>query len=231
MSFTGVLLAYEQEVLAWARQGNYLLVVPQSPPMSATDLVRRAGEIAPAGARTSLVVTNDPRAPVTLSMGRQGMVLLNPYSGQIIEDSARQPEEFFHRIEELHRYLGARAGGVGAAITGAANAAFLLLVISGIYIWMPDVWRWPAVKFRMLFKSRPANGKVRDFNWHHVFGFWAVIPLFLIALSGLVISYGWASNLVYRSFGEQPPQRVGPPREAEGCRAGGAWERVRRRHG
>jgi len=61
----------------------------------------------------------------------------------------------------------------------------------------------------MLFQSRYVNGKVRDFNWHHVFSFWMLIPLFLIALSGVVISYPWASNLVYKVYGEEAPRRGG----------------------
>ena len=50
-----------------------------------------------------------------------------------------------------------------------------------------------------------AAGKARDFNRHNVIGFWGAIPLFLIVLSGVVISYPWASDLVYSLAGENPP--------------------------
>jgi uncharacterized iron-regulated membrane protein len=36
-----------------------------------------------------------------------------------------------------------------------------------------------------------------------------LVPLFLIALSGAIISFPWASNLVYAAYGEEPPQRGG----------------------
>ena len=61
------------------------------------------------------------------------------------------------------------------------------------------------------------RGKARDFNWHNVIGLWCAVPLFVVVLSGVVISYPWASDLVYRVAGEAPPARAR-------CRAaGGAW--------
>src|SRR5690606_304820 len=74
---------------------------------------------------------------------------------------------------------------------------------------LPAVWRWRTVRGVLLFQRRYVNAKVRDFNWHHVCGAWMLVPLFLIAVSGAVISFPWASNLVYAAFGEQPPQRGG----------------------
>jgi uncharacterized iron-regulated membrane protein len=60
--------------------------------------------------------------------------------------------------------------------------------------------------------KRGLAGKPRDFNWHNTIGFWSLVPLFVIVLSGVVISYTWAGNLVYRIAGEAPPaQRPAQP--------------------
>ena len=48
------------------------------------------------------------------------------------------------------------------------------------------------------------SGKARDFNWHNVIGLWCAVPLFFVVAGALVISYPWASNLVYRLAGSQP---------------------------
>jgi uncharacterized iron-regulated membrane protein len=40
--------------------------------------------------------------------------------------------------------------------------------------------------------------------------------LLLVILSATVFSYPWASNLVYRVWGEEPPVRGGPPRADTG---------------
>ena len=47
----------------------------------------------------------------------------------------------------------------------------------------------------------------RDFNWHHVFAFWAAIPLIVIIPTASVFNYGWANTLVYTLAGDHPPER------------------------
>ena len=61
----------------------------------------------------------------------------------------------------------------------------------------------------MTWFRRGLPGKARDFNWHNVIGFWSAVPLFIVVLSATVISYPWASNLVYRLVGEVPPAQGG----------------------
>jgi uncharacterized iron-regulated membrane protein len=46
------------------------------------------------------------------------------------------------------------------------------------------------------------RGKARDFNWHHVFGFFAAIPLVFVVASGVVISYPWANQLLQQFRGQ-----------------------------
>jgi len=77
----------------------------------------------------------------------------------------------------------------------------------------------------VLFFRRGLRAKARDFNWHHVIGFWSFVPLAVIVASAVVISYPWASNLVYRLAGEEPPAQQGPGGGAPGG-AGGATARA-----
>lgn len=60
--------------------------------------------------------------------------------------------------------------------------------------------KWGVTWFR-----RRLPGKARDFNWHNVIGFWSAVPLFVVVISGVVISYPRASDLAYRAVGEKPP--------------------------
>jgi uncharacterized iron-regulated membrane protein len=71
----------------------------------------------------------------------------------------------------------------------------------------------------LLFNAKAATSKARDFNWHHVFGIWSAVPLAVVVATATVFSYPWASDLVYRAFGEEPPVRGGggrggPPQAA-----------------
>lgn len=59
----------------------------------------------------------------------------------------------------------------------------------------------------MCFQGNARSGQARDFNWHHVFGFWAALPLAVIVATATVFNYSWANDMVYRLAGETPPQR------------------------
>ena len=79
-----------------------------------------------------------------------------------------------------------------------------MLVVTGAYLWLPKAWTRLQLRNITWFR-RGLPGKARDFNWHNTIGFWSFVPLFVVVLSATVISYPWASNLVYRAVGEQPP--------------------------
>jgi uncharacterized iron-regulated membrane protein len=105
----------------------------------------------------------------------------------------------------------------GRLITGASNAGFLFLVLSGTYLWVPRVISSAHVR-QVLWFRRGLTGKARDFNWHNAIGIWSAAPLALVVAGAIPISYGWAGNLVYRLAGEAPPARsaqapVEAPRE------------------
>ena len=48
------------------------------------------------------------------------------------------------------------------------------------------------------------------FNWHNVFGLWSAVPLFIVVLTAVPISYAWANDLLYRLTGTEPPALQGP---------------------
>ena len=154
--------------------------------------------------------------------------LLDPYTGAVINDASTATRGFFRTVEDWHRWLGGDPRSTRANLLDYANLAFLFITVSGLYLWLPAVWRWRTVRGVLLFQRRYINAKVRDFNWHQVFGIWMLVPLFVIALSGVVISFPWASNAVYAAFGEQPPQRGGPPGGPGGARRGPAAARPER---
>ncbi len=87
---------------------------------------------------------------------------------------------------------------------------FLFLVLSGIYLWLPKIYVRATLRARVWFNASNSDANTRDFNWHHVFGFWAAIPLVVIISTATVFNYSWANNLVYQLAGEEPPVRGAP---------------------
>ena len=207
MSATGVLLTYERQMIAAQVQSNRGQLT-QTAALDADQLATIALAAAPAGSQVSLVFDADPAMPVTATAGRESL-LLHPATGAVLPDAAAGMRAFFQTMKEWHRRLGSDSRSLPANLMDLANLLFVFIIVSGIYLWLPAVWRWRTVRGLVLFKTHYVNGKTRDFNWHHVMSFWMLIPLFLVAVSGVVISYPWASNLVYAVYGEAAPQRGG----------------------
>lgn len=213
MSVTGVLLMYERQILAWSAQSHYVPVEQQGEALPLDQLLFITENEHPELNAGSMVVSNNPGAPVELRAGRAGGIALNPYTGEEMETGSPRLEGFFRALTGWHRWFNVSGEGrdTARAITGASNLLFLFLVISGFYLWFPSVWKWVMFRTRLVFNARATNSKARDWNWHHVFGFWSAIPLVFVVATAAVFNYGWANNLVYQVFGEQPPTRGGPP--------------------
>jgi uncharacterized iron-regulated membrane protein len=213
MSVTGVLLAYERQITSWADTRGYNVLRPspssERPPPEA--LLAKVRETQPASP-SALTLRSDPEAPAQVSFGRERTIFVNPYTGEVLGEGSTGVRVFFRKVTDWHRWLGAEgeSRAVGRAVTGACNLAFLFIVASGIYLWWPRKWSRPVIRGVTWFK-RGLRGRARDFNWHNTFGFWSAIPLFIVVLSSVVISYTWASNLVYRLAGEEPPARSSTP--------------------
>ncbi len=216
MSVTGVLLTYEKQMTLSADKSEYNVAPTGSnaAPLTPEMLLAKVSE---SGAvPSSVTIRADAGAPASVSFpnanGRgERNVFINPYTGATLGEGAQGTRHFFHTVTDLHRWIAMEGEGraVGKAITGVSNLLFLFIVVSGLYLWFPRSWTMAQIKQIIWFK-RGMPSKARDFNWHNVIGFWCCLPLFVVVLGGVIISYPWASNLVFRAAGENPPSA--PPR-------------------
>ncbi len=240
MSVTGVLLTYEKQMLAWADLRHFRSAPSPGARRVPIDALLAKVREEKGSLPATVTLRSHPSDPVAFVFGRESTVYANPYTGELLGEGSAGLRSFFRVVTDWHRWLGAGTEGraTGKAITGACNLAFLFIVCSGLYLCWPRNWTWPSVRSVILFRGG-LSGKARDFNWHNTFGFWCCVPLFFIVLGGTVISYSWASNLVYRAVGEDPPARRGPgpgaagpggPREP-GSRRGGSEDGQQRPEG
>ncbi|HEX8282680.1 MAG TPA: PepSY-associated TM helix domain-containing protein [Pyrinomonadaceae bacterium] len=227
MSVTGVLLAYERQITAWADTRGYEVSrpSPDAARLSVEALLARARESQQA-APGAVTLYSDAGKPAAVSFQGGRTLFLNPYTGEVFGEGSQRVRAFFRAVTDWHRWLGAggESRAVGRAVTGASNLLFLFIVASGFYLWWPRRWTRKSVRAVTWFRGGQ-GGKARDFNWHNVIGFWSAVPLFVVVLSGVVISYTWASNLVYKAVGEEPPaqaQRGAPPAGGAGQQGGAA---------
>jgi uncharacterized iron-regulated membrane protein len=174
------------------------------------DLISKAVAAQPDAKPSAITFYSDPVAPAMVAAQPGLNVFIDRYSGATSVGGSTAIRGFFRFATDLHRYLAMSGENlpVGGAITGACNLAFLFIVCSGIYLWWPRNWNLSSVRAVMWFKTG-LQGKARDFNWHNVFGFWTAVPLFFVVLSGVVMSYPWASTMVYKIAGSPEPVRNG----------------------
>ena len=208
LSATGVALAFEKEIVAWAeRDVRRVAAAPGATALPLDKLIAEARAAAPSGAKlASITVSRDPHEAVAVDFGRDaGVYYINPYTGAAVKPATRRTADLMRTLVEWHRYLGQSGDKrpIGKAITGAANLAFLFLACSGLWLWWPRAWNARALRPSLWFVGG-ASGKARDWNWHNTVGFWSLPVLIVLTISGAVIGYAWASDLVYRAAGEKP---------------------------
>lgn len=223
MSATGVLLAYKRQIISWADRGFQSQPVPGAQRLAVDELLAKL-QAAQSRMPSGITVRSDSAAPVAFDFGRDRTLFVDPYTGQPLGEESPRLRAFFSRVEDLHRWLGVGPENrpSGRAITGACNLSFLILVTTGPVLWWPKEWNWRNLKKITLLRGGPWV-RARDWNWHNALGFWCAVPLFLIVVTGVIMSYGWANNLLYRITGNVPPpqgQTAAPSRPERDSRQG-----------
>lgn len=203
MSLTGMLLAFEPQISDWLERDRRIV---EPPPGAARlpieTLVARAREARPDQRPSIVTLRSHPAAALVVSFGRDGgAVFVDPYRGTVL-GGLSPIHELLNKVLEWHRWLAMREAG--KPITGAANLGFLGLVVFGVYLWWPR--RWSGAALRQVTRLDPRRrGRARDLNQHNVIGIWCAPVLLVLTLTGVVMSYQWANDLLYRMTGSDPP--------------------------
>jgi uncharacterized iron-regulated membrane protein len=216
MAVTGALLTFQQSVLRIVEHPQRVVVPPADAPRLDVDLlIARVRDAIPDASIAMVTLDSDPAASAMVTYGAQRIVFVNPYTGEILGTGSTRARAFYRTVTNVHRWLAVEGEhrATARAITGACNTAFLVLAVTGLYLWWPRQWTVKHVGAVTLFRGG-LRGKARDFNWHNVIGFWCAPILIVLTASGMVISYPWASNLVYTL--------TGSPRPAPAARNGSA---------
>jgi uncharacterized iron-regulated membrane protein len=210
MCITGVLLMYERQILAFVERGQFRSgpPAPGASKLAVEELLAKTSEqLGGLSRNATLTLRSDGREPAELAVGGNSAIYIQPYTGRVLGQSrAAGWRNFFQQVTAWHRWLGVRGEGraMAKAVTGACNLAFLLLIVTGPFLWLPKQWTrqhlTPITWFR-----RGISGKARDFNWHNVFGIWSAVPLFFVVLTAVPMSYTWGNDLIYKITGTEPP--------------------------
>lgn len=208
--FTGAILVFEKEITRAFQPELYEVDVPANAvkltPSALLEKVR--SQVPDTLVVKSVQFSADASATAVVGFENAGRKKLsvNPYTGKVngwIESS-----KFFSDVRKLHRWLlnapkerGAMT--VGKMIVGVATLLFVFILLSGLFIWIPRSWKGVRNHLKVSF----GKGKIRFFYDTHVaLGFYALLFLLLMALTGLTWSFGWYRSATYALFGVQQEQ-------------------------
>ncbi len=205
MALTGSILALEPQILHFSERH-----------MIPADVVRRTDcktvgqKMASVQQQLNRSISNfqidtDPRMPNRVQFGKEEVVLANPCTGEVVKGRASRVRSFLVLVRNLHESAATtHERGSLYDVKNAANLGFLILIVTGLILWLPRQWRKSNLKAITTVRFG-LRGRARDWNLHNVAGFWFAVPLIAIVLTGAIMSYSWAEGLLYRVSGSPPP--------------------------
>lgn len=200
---TGAILVFEDEVTALCNK-DVATVEAKGDPLPFRTLVESVEKSLPDGVSVSgVVVSENPTDAykINLSKPKGAALYVNQYTGEVTGEAGRLP--FFGIIFRLHRWLLDSNPGNGAVfwgkmIVGASTIAFVVILLTGLVIWWPRNRKMLKNRFQIALKK----GKNRFwYDLHVAGGFYAMLLLLVMALTGLTWSFEWYRNGAYALFG------------------------------
>lgn len=118
---------------------------------------------------------------------------LDPYTGEIVAESPKRPGSgFFMFIMRLHRFL-LLPPAIGRPLVGIATLVFIVLLLSGVVLWSYTAVKNWKIGLGFRFKK---GGKILLYDLHNSLGFYMLVPMLIMALTGLCWSFSWYRTAV-----------------------------------
>jgi len=126
---------------------------------------------------------------------------VDPYTGKVLADNSKKTasEEFMGYVFSLHRWLlldkvespildSMTNQELGRLINGIATSLFLIGVLTGIFLWLPKKAKnWK----QGLSVKWSGNWKRINHDLHNTLAFYAILALFIMAVTGPYWSFEW----------------------------------------
>lgn len=134
----------------------------------------------------------------------------DPYRKLELGNGDQSMNRFFEVVLDLHRNL--LLGEVGRQIGGASVLMFLALMVSGFLLWIPKKLKYLKQGLTIKFSARFQR---INHDLHNVLGFYALIFLMFISITGIYITYPWVKNALVVSLGGEPISEINAASEKQ----------------
>ncbi len=187
---SGSILAFEHEIKAMFAEE--LSVEAEGEKLSLNDLEQRL-YAEHSGTLTSVEIPEEETAPFVFTIKenpeeRRGTNLqVNPYTAETLVAGANPADDFCFFFFRMHRWL-LFDSSIGRPIVGVATIIFLILSITGLVLWFPK--KIKAKNFKAGFKIKTkANWKRVNHDLHNTLGFYSLIFIVIMGITGLCWSF------------------------------------------
>lgn len=212
---TGAALVWDDVIDRWVNPGRYAVTGAAGLPPSAYAAAAQAA--LPPGARLIslryagddgpiLATATGPNAGNTGGRPARTNVWIDPGSARVL-DVASSNSGWARVMHRLHGSF--MIPGLGRRIVGWVGVAMTISCLTGLWLW------WPiggSLRRGFRWKRRDSFAA----NLHHQMGFWILVPLAMLSVTGVWISF----PQVFSRFEATAPQRAGgPPSRARSLRA------------
>lgn len=204
---TGGIWVFRYEV--WYFTEKYQRVVPQEKPvLPPSVLIQKAGAYLQnnehaEGKLTGITYGGSDRAAIC-SFGfpeeKYAVIYVNPYTGDVVKDKREESaaEQFFVFVRAGHRFFWLPKE-IGSPLVGSACIVFVISLVTGLIWWYPQKWtkKTKEKSFRIKWN---AKWKRLNIDLHNVLGFYSLIFVLLLTITGIVFTFEWFENGVYKTL-------------------------------
>lgn len=197
---SGTILTFEKEIHSFFNPKETSRIDPQAlriPLEQMIDSLKDRGEV-------QRITHQGDEQPVIINVktspdDRRGKnFILHPTTGEVLNDPQAKPGLMFFFFR-LHRWLLAGPETWGATTVGVSTIIFGLLLLSGLYLWWPK----SRTQLKNVLKINIKNKKRMLYDLHNTLGFYSLIPLMIMTLTGLCWSFGWYRDGLSQILGSQ----------------------------
>ncbi|MBL3657721.1 PepSY-associated TM helix domain-containing protein [Fulvivirga sediminis] len=203
VAITGAILVFERELAPVAAPMLYTNhSSPEKDFYPVDDIIKRVNSQAQNQVIQRIYLEADSSRSVLVQTadldGVRHVYAVDRYTGEI-QTKGVLNKQFFRVVLGLHRFL--LVGEVGKMITGLSCFGFVIIIISGLILWVPK--KIKNAKQRLKIKWT-ASSKRLNWDLHVVPGFYAALFALALALTGLVWSYKWYEGIIYYATDGKP---------------------------
>lgn len=207
LSVTGIVMLYDEQIQAFRYNTDYELSAEHKGSAqhraAVSTLFTEVKKVYPAATIKKYISAKTAKSPsfvvIKQAQGPRLHIALNPYTAEVLGAIDRD-DSWYALANDIHGTL--LIGEIGDRLIEIAAGLMLLLLISGVYLWLPR----KSPKKVAVFYPRLHRGK-RTFwrDLHSSLGFYSIVVLLFFVISGLSWSGVWGGKMVqaWNSFPAQ----------------------------